>query len=131
MTHNRFGLMEVEAARRLYPDAPIAVDPECASDVCDNADFIGSTSEIIDFCKKSDKKRFIIGTEMGVFHKLKKDSPEKEFYLLTPRLICSNMKLTHLKSVYNSLNENKTIIEVDEAVRIRAVACLERMLGRN
>jgi quinolinate synthase len=129
-THNRFGVPEIEAARRLYPDAPIAVHPECDFHVCDLADFVGSTSEILDFCKKSDKKRFIIGTEMGIFHKLRKDSPQKEFYLLTPRLVCPNMKLTTLKSVYNALNENKTVVEVDETVRLRAVACLERMLGR-
>lgn len=128
VTHNRFGTEEVEAARRLYSDAPIVVHPECSEEVCDRADFVGSTSEIIDFCKKSEKKRFIIGTEMGVFHKLKADSPDKEFYLLTPRLICSNMKMTTLKSVYRALSENRGVIEVDENIRLRAAACLERML---
>lgn len=128
VTHNRFGAAEVEAAHRLYPDAPIAVHPECAEEVCDRADFVGSTSEIIDFCKKSGQKRFIIGTEMGVFHKLKADSPDKKFYLITPRLICSNMKMTTLKSVYRALSENRNVIEVDENIRQRASACLERML---
>lgn len=128
VTHNRFGAGEVEAARRAFPGAPVAVHPECSQQVCDIADLVGSTSEIIDFCKKSDKTRFLIGTEMGVFHKLKNDNPEKEFYLLTPRLICSNMKLTTLKSVYGALKENKNIIEVDENVRLRASGCLERML---
>jgi quinolinate synthase len=129
VTHNRFGADEVVAARQKYPDAPVAVHPECSQPVCELADFIGSTSEIIDFCKSSDKKRFIIGTEMGVFHKLKADSPDKEFYLLTPRLICANMKMTSLQSVYNALNENKTVIEVEENIRKRASACLERMLA--
>lgn len=130
VTHNRFGVEEVEAARRLYPDAPVAVHPECSADVCERADFVGSTSEIIDFCKRSDKKRFIIGTEMGIFHKLKADSADKEFYLLTPRLVCSNMKMTTLKSVYRALSENRNVVEVDGNVRLRAVACLERMLKR-
>lgn len=127
-THNRITTDEVAAARRAYPDAPVAVHPECPQEVCELADFVGSTSEIIDYCKNSDKKRFIIGTEMGIFHKLKSDNPDKEFYILTPRLVCTNMKLTTLESVYNALNENKHIIEVDEDVRRRASVCLERML---
>lgn len=129
VTHNRFGVEEVEEARRLFPDAPIAVHPECPEKVCDLADFVGSTSEIVKFCKESDQKRIIIGTEMGIFHKLKADSPDKEFYLLTPRLVCANMKKTSLNSVYRALNENRYVIEVDEDVRKRASACLERMLG--
>lgn len=127
-THNRITTDEVAAARRAYPDAPVAVHPECPQEVCELADFVGSTSEIIDYCKNSDKKRSIIGTEMGIFHKLKSDNPDKEFYILTPRLVCTNMKLTTLESVYNALNENKHIIEVDEDVRRRASVCLERML---
>jgi quinolinate synthase len=95
----------------------------------ENADFVGSTSEIIGFCKKSDAKRFIIGTEMGVLHTLKADNPDKQFYLLTPRLVCSNMKLTTLNSVARSLREMRFNIEVDEDVRLRSVTCLERMLS--
>lgn len=130
VTHNRFGAAEVQAARRLYPEAKIAVHPECKPEVCKLADFVGSTSEIIDYCKKSDGRRFVIGTEMGILHKLKADSPQKEFLLLTPRLVCSNMKLTTLQSVYRALAENRTVIEVEEGIRLRAVGCLERMLGR-
>jgi quinolinate synthetase A len=128
ITHNRFGAEEVDAARSKFPDAAVAVHPECKPEVCDKADFVGSTSEIIDFCSKSDKKRFIIGTEMGVLHKLKNDNPDKEFYLMTPRLVCVNMKKTSLNSVYRALSENRTVIEVNEDIRKRAVACLQRML---
>lgn len=129
ITHNRFGEEEVIEARRMYPDAPIAVHPECSEKVCDMADYVGSTSGIVDYCKNSDKKRIIIGTEMGIFHRLKMDSPDKEFYLLTPRLVCANMKKTRLESVYRALKENRYVIEVDEDVRRRATACLERMLA--
>lgn len=128
VTHNRFGVREIQLSRQQYPDAAIAVHPECPPAVVEAADFTGSTSEIINYCKKSDKKRFIIGTEMGVLYTLKKDSPDKEFYLLSPRLVCSNMKLTTLNSVYNCLKENKTEIHVDEQMRIKAKTCLERML---
>ena len=128
VTHNRFGLDELRVAREKFPDAPVAVHPECAAEVAAGADFVGSTSEIIDYCRKTDAKRFIIGTEMGVLHKLRGDSPGKEFFLLTPRLVCRNMKLTTLRSVRRALEENRTVIEVDEAVRRRAAGCLERML---
>ena len=129
VTHNRFGLREFEAARAQYPDAPVAVHPECSPEVVENADFVGSTSQIIDFCKKNDAKRFVIGTEMGVLRTLKSDNPEKQFYLLTPRLVCSNMKLTTLNSVVRSLREMRFDINVAEDVRLRAVTCLERMLS--
>lgn len=127
-THARVTLNELHSARALYPDAPVAVHPECSPEIVNAADFAGSTSEIIDFCRKSDAKRIIIGTEMGILHKLKRDNPEKDFYLLTPRLICTNMKLTSLQSVYRALAENRTQVEVEESIRLRARTCLERML---
>lgn len=129
ITHARVTLDELNAARAQYPDAPVAVHPECSPEIVDAADFAGSTSEIIDFCRNSNAKRILIGTEMGVLHKLKKDNPQKELYLLTPRLICTNMKLTSLQSVYRALAENKTQVEVEESIRLRARGCLERMLN--
>lgn len=129
ITHARVTMKELQAARTLYPDAPVAVHPECSPEIVAAADFAGSTSEIIDFCHQSDAKRILIGTEMGVLHKLKKDNPEKEFYLLTPRLICTNMKMTSLQSVYRALAENQTQVEVEESIRLRARTCLERMLN--
>lgn len=128
-THNRFGIEELSAARSKFPEAAIAVHPECNPEVCDKADFVGSTSEIIDFCKNSAKKRFIIGTEMGVIHKLQNDSPEKEFFLLSPRLVCANMKKTNLNSIYCALSENKTVIEVSREIIEKASVSLERMLS--
>lgn len=128
ITHQRVTVDEVRAARALYPGAPVAVHPECSPEVVALADFAGSTSEIIDYCAKSSAQQFIIGTEMGVLHKLRRDNPGKEFYLLTPRLICSNMKLTSLQSVWRALAELRTQIELDEEIRLRAKTCLERML---
>lgn len=127
-THCRFGSKEVLEAKQLYPDAAVAVHPECEPEVTSIADYVGSTSGIIDYCRSSEKRRFIIGTEMGVIHKLKSDNPDKEFYIASTRLVCSNMKMTTLNSVYKSLKENKTVIEVEESVRRRAAGCLERML---
>lgn len=129
ITHARVTMNELNAARALYPDAPVAVHPECSPDIVAAADFAGSTSEIIEYCGQSSAKCILIGTEMGVLHKLKQDNPEKEFYLLTPRLICTNMKKTTLQSVYRALAENRTQIEVEESIRLRARTCLERMLN--
>lgn len=128
VTHSRFGVKEIEVAKGLYPEALTAVHPECPPEVVEKSDFVGSTSEIIHFCKTNPCNEFIIGTEMGILHKLKQDSPGKKFYLLTPRLVCSNMKMTTLNSVHRSLNELKNVIEVDAEVSAKAVTCLQRML---
>lgn len=129
ITHARVTMDELNAARTLYPDAPVAVHPECSPEIVAAADFAGSTSEIIEYCRQSSAKQILIGTEMGVLHKLKQDNPEKEFYLLTPRLLCTNMKKTTLQSVYRALAESRTQIEVEESIRLRARTCLERMLN--
>jgi quinolinate synthase len=104
------------------------VHPECKPDIWELADFVGSTKQIIDFATNSKEKKFIIGTEMGVLCKLKKDNPDKEFYLMAPGLVCPNMKKTSLESVYNALNEMKYKIELDEEIRLKAKGCLDRML---
>ena len=128
VTHARIGLAELEKARALYPGAPVAVHPECPAPLVDAADFAGSTSEILDYCKKSPAKRIIIGTEMGILHTLKKDSPDKEFILMSPRLVCANMKMTSLNSVLQSLRLGRYEVTVDENIRRRAITSLERML---
>ena len=92
------------------------------------ADFVGSTSQIIDYATKSDKDKFIIGTEMGVLHKLEKDNPNKRFYLLSTGLICNNMKKTTLKDVYAALKNEQHDIHVEEDTRLKALKSLDRML---
>lgn len=128
ITHARVGVRELAAARARYPEAVVAVHPECPPEVVDAADFAGSTSEIIDYCRASDAKQIIIGTEMGILRTLKRNNPEKEFILLSPRLVCSNMKMTSLQSVYLSLKESRYEVQVDEDTRLRAKTCLTRML---
>ncbi len=93
------------------------------------ADFVGSTKQIIDFGTRSKQKKFIIGTEMGVLYRLKKDNPDKEFYLLSQGLICPNMKKTTLQSVYSALKEMKNRIELDEKILVKAKLTLNRMLN--
>lgn len=127
-THHKVKAAEVEKIKAMHPDARLLVHPECKPEIWELADFVGSTKQIIEFATQSTDKKFIIGTEMGVLCKLKKDNPEKEFYLMAPGLVCPNMKKTSLQSVYNALKDMKYKIELDEEVRIKAKASLDRML---
>lgn len=128
ITHHRIKAGEVRKIKEMHPDALLLVHPECQPEVTALADFVGSTKQIIDYAGKSGNTKFIIGTEMGVLYKLKKDNPEKTFYLMSQGLICPNMKKTTLQSVYDSLNEMKYNIELDEDIRIKAKKALDRML---
>lgn len=128
ITHHRVKEDEVDRIRETRSDAEILVHPECNKEVVKKADFIGSTSQIIEYAEKSFNKKFIIGTEMGVLHKLKKNNPDKEFYLLSPGLLCTNMKKTSLEDVYNALKEEQNVIEVDEGIRRKSLKPLNRMI---
>ncbi|MGI6585530.1 MAG: quinolinate synthase NadA [Gracilibacteraceae bacterium] len=128
ITHKRVKVEEVQKIRQLHPDAKILMHPECEPEVLKLADFIGSTSEIIRYAGEIPEKNIIIGTEEGVLHLLKKRNPDKNFYLLSTGLICANMKKTRLEDVHNALLHMQHQIHVDEAVRIKAMKALERML---
>jgi quinolinate synthase len=128
VTHHRVMLEEVQKAKEAHPDAVLLVHPECRPEVVELADFVGSTRQIIDFAAVSKEKKFIIGTEMGVLYSLKRNNPEKTFYLLSQGLICPNMKKTRLESVYNALKQMRYTIELEEEIMIKARTTLERML---
>ena len=127
ITHHRTRIKEVKKVKELHPDALLLAHPECRHEVVDEADFVGSTKQIIDYSNESPEKKFIIGTEMGILYKLKKDNPDKKFFLLSKTFICPNMKKITLESVYNSLNHTKYKIEIDEGIIKKAVKSLERM----
>lgn len=129
ITHHRVTPEDVKSAKEAHPDALVLAHPECRPEVVAMADFVGSTKQIIDFAAASKENKFIIGTEMGVLVRLKKDNPYKTFYLLSPGLICPNMKKTKLESVYHALRDMKYTIELAEEVRLKAAGCLERMLA--
>lgn len=131
ITHHRVKIEDVRRARENHPDALLLVHPECRPEVVEAADFVGSTKQIIDYATKSDKRAFIIGTEMGVLFKLKKDNTDKTFYMLSQGMICPNMKKTSLKSVYNALNEMKHEIKIDEEIRLKAKKALDKMIQIN
>ncbi|WP_429162797.1 quinolinate synthase NadA [Desulfitispora alkaliphila] len=128
ITHHRVKTKAIDTAKKLHPDAPILAHPECAPEVVQRADFVGSTSQIIRRAGEMDSQSFIIGTEMGILHQLEQNNPEKKFYLLSEDLYCLNMKKTNLKSIYNALMKEEKEIFVDEDIRLAALVTLERML---
>lgn len=128
ITHKSVKADEVNKIKQMYPNAQILMHPECEPEVQKLADFLGSTSEIIRYAGEIPEKDVIIGTEEGVLHLLKKQNPDKNFYLLSTGLICTNMKKTRLEDVHNALLNMQHEIHVDEAVRLKALKSLERML---
>lgn len=126
--HDRVTKEDVYKARKGYPDALLMAHPECRLEVLEIADHVTSTSGMLRFAKSSEAKKFIVGTETGIIHRLKKENPEKEFYPLRKDMVCPNMKKTTLKSVLHSLKEMRHIIKVEEDIRVRAKEALDRML---
>ena len=127
-THNALSIMHVKEAREAYPNAVLAVHPEAPPEVVDLADFVGSTKQIIDFCTQSDKQEFIIGTEEGILHQLKKRNPDKEFHMLKYRFICPNMKKTSMETLYEALRDMKHEITLDPETINKASMSLKKML---
>jgi quinolinate synthase len=119
---------QIIAAKKSYPEAEFIVHPECNPDVLALADHITSTGGMIQYIKDSDKKEFIIGTEMGMLYRLRQDNPEKKFYLPTEHLLCANMKLTTLGWIVHSLELMVHKVTVPEEIRERAYKSVDRMI---
>lgn len=120
---------DVKKAKELYPGAEILVHPECTPAVAEMADYIGSTSGIMNYAINSDKKDFIIGTEISIAEHLQYMCPDKNFHYLSLKLICPNMKATTLMDVYNCLTGTAgEEIELDDSVIIEAKKCIDEMI---
>ncbi len=129
ITHRRLNAEQVRRARALHPEAPVVVHPECLPEVADLADAVLSTSQMVRFCRESPARSFLIGTEMGLLHRMQKENPDKTFYVMSPGLVCPNMKRTHLDIVLRTMEERRNQVTVPEEVRARAQRALERMLA--
>ena len=132
--HEQFSVEKIVELKKLYPDAVILAHPECKGAVLKVADFVGSTAAILKFAVKSDKKNFIVATESGVIHEMKKQCPEKTFIPAPPNDStcacneCNFMRLNSLEKLYNCLKYEWPTIEVDEAVAKEAVKPIKKML---
>ncbi len=127
--HDRFTPEEVRAARALHPEAEVLVHPECRPEVIDLADHVFSTSGMGQHARASEKREFIIGTEVGMLYRLKKDNPGKEFYPLSGKAICQNMKKTSLEKVLRALQTLEPRVTVPEEIAAMAKRSIERMLA--
>lgn len=119
---------QVKKAQLTYPGAKFLAHPECRQEVLALADFIGSTSEIIQFAKSDDAKEFIIGTELGVLYELKKNNPDKAFYPASSALECIDMKKITLQKIVHVLENDANAVHITDEESIQANAPLERML---
>ncbi len=119
----------VKQMKQLHPEALVLVHPECVPAVTEQADYVGSTTGIMAYAKKSDRKEFIIGTEISIAEHLQYDCPDKMFYPLTKHLICPNMKSTTLVDVYRNLTGEfgEEILLDDETIRL-ARRCIDNMI---
>ena len=128
-THLRAGKREVQKAKVAHPNALLLAHLECLPEVTEAADFVGSTTAIMDYAKNSEAEEFIIGTELSILGHLQYECPEKNFYPLSIDLVCHNMKITTLTDVHNCLKgRGGEIIELPEDVRIKAKICIDRMI---
>lgn len=126
--HARVSAEDVARARAEHPGVQVLVHPECMPEVLEQADFIGSTSAIMQHAAESDSKAFIIGTEVSIVQHLSYQCPEKRFYPLSKNLICPNMKLTGLPDVYRALTGGGEEIRLDKETLCKARVCIDRML---
>lgn len=129
-THARMGAEDVEKAKAAHPDALLLVHPECKPEVADLADYVGSTTGIMDYAMKSDAKEYIIGTENSIVTHLQMACPDKRFYPLSKSCICANMKATTLIDVLHCCEgTGGEIITLDEDVMKGAKRCIDTMIA--
>ena len=127
-THAKMDVRDVQKAKTAHPDALFLVHPECIPEVVALADYVGSTSGIMEYAKNSDAKEFIIGTENSITEHLEYDCPDKKFYPLSKDLICHNMKITTLADLLNCCKDGGEEIVMDEQTRLAAKKCIDKMI---
>ena len=126
--HQAMTLESVKNEKAKHPNAKFLVHPECTKKILEEADYIGSTSGIINYAKEDDAKEYIIGTEVGVLYELKKQNPSKTFHLLSDNQICPDMKYITLEKILDVLENETNQIIIDETMRLEAMKPLQRML---
>ena len=123
-----FSKEQLTVLKQEHPEAKIVAHPECRLDVQKIADRICSTSQMITYARETDARQFIICTELGMLHRLRKENPDKEFIPGSPNAICPNMKLTTQEKMLWALEKNEFRIDIDEETRQQALGSIERML---
>lgn len=127
--HSAVNLSDVEVSKSAHPSALLLVHPECIPAVVEKADFVGSTSAIMDFAANSNEKEFIIGTEMSIAEHLQYMCRHKKFFYLSKKLLCPNMKATTLMDLYNCVSgDGGEEIILDDKTILEAKKCIDEMI---
>lgn len=127
-THMRISEEEIIDCKKKYPNAKFMAHPECPQKLLQHADYIGSTSGMLKYVKEVKAREIIVGTEIGMIYRLKRENPKKIFYSPSDHFICADMKLTTLGWVLHSLENMVYEVKVSEAVRRKARKSLDKML---
>lgn len=127
--HDSLRAEQVLKAKKRHPKALVIAHPECRPEIIDLADAVRSTSGMLDFCRDNKADAFIIATENGILHQLRRQIPTKKFYQASRSMVCPDMKLTTLMDVYKALNTLKPEVRVTENIRRKAVKAVNRMLA--
>jgi quinolinate synthase len=127
--HHALGPEDILDKKREHPDALVLAHPECRPEVLSLADQVMSTSGMLRFVQESPHRSFIIGTEVGILHPMRRDNPEKAFYPASEKMLCSDMKKISLEDVHRALEMLEPRVSVPEDIRVRAVQAVERMLS--
>jgi quinolinate synthase len=127
-THVRIKPERIKELKREYPQAKVVVHPECTPEVIALADELLSTSGMCRYAQRDEVREMIVGTEMGIIHRLKKENPGKRFIPVSEQAVCPNMKLITLEKVLWSLEEMNPEVKVPEGIRLRAKTAVDKML---
>ena len=127
--HDNLTAADVKKQKLLYPNAKVLVHPECVKEVAQMADYVGSTTGIMNYVKESDDKEFIIVTEIGVVERLNRDYNDKKFVHISDKAVCKSMKYINLEAILFALKEEKYEINVSEKLIKDALAPIEKMIA--
>jgi quinolinate synthase len=127
-THVRIKPERIQELRQEYPQAKVVVHPECTPEVIALADEVASTSGMCRYARRDDVREMVVGTEVGLIHRLRKENPGKKFIPVSEQAICPNMKLITLEKVLWSLEEMGPEVKVPEEIRLKAIAAVDKML---
>ncbi|MQY73265.1 MAG: quinolinate synthase NadA, partial [Dehalococcoidia bacterium] len=128
-THVRIQPQDIMQLKQENPQARVVIHPECRPDVIALADEVMSTGGMIRYAHRNDVQEMIVGTEIGIIHRLKKENPGKKFIPVSEQAVCPNMKLITLEKVLWSLEEMRLVVKVSEAIRLKARATVDKMLA--
>jgi quinolinate synthase len=127
-THMRISKAMINERKKEFPNALVMVHPECEPGVVEMADVSLSTGGMLKFAKETSAKQIIVGTELGIIHRLKKENPDKIFIPVSEQAICPNMKLIELPDVLRCLENMETEIVLDTDTISKAKASIEKMI---